>query len=189
MKPQVLSSLTYGMYAIGVKDGNKPNACICNTVMQLTKATPADNPLVAVSMHKANYSCGCIQREGVFTISVLSQETPASVIGALGLVSGEHADKLENVRHKVLIEGVPVIKENTCCWFLCKVKEVVEAGAQRRVCGRAHDLPVLRGAAGRGEPQALSHLPAPRADLRQVQRGELCVLCVRLRVQRSQLRL
>lgn len=135
MKPQVLSSLTYGMYAIGVKDGNKPNACICNTVMQLTKATPADNPLVAVSMHKANYSCGCIQREGVFTISVLSQETPASVIGALGLVSGEHADKLENVRHKVLIEGVPVIKENTCCWFLCKVKEVVESGAQKLFIG------------------------------------------------------
>ena len=48
------------------------------------------------------------------------------VIGALGFVSGRKADKLENVRHKVLIEGVPVIKENTCCWFLCRVKERME---------------------------------------------------------------
>ena len=135
MKPQVLSTLSYGMYAIGVKDAKKPSACIVNTVMQITKATPADNPLVAVSMSKQNYSCECMEKSGIFTISVLSQETPASVIGALGLVSGRRADKLENVRHKVLIEGVPVIKENTCCWFLCKVKEVVAAGSQKLFIG------------------------------------------------------
>ena len=113
MKPQVLSSLTYGMYAIGVKDGNKPNACIVNTVMQISKATPSDAPLVAVSMNKSNYSCQCMEQEGIFSISVLSEDTPATVIGALGFVSGRQTDKLENIRHKVLIEGVPVINENT----------------------------------------------------------------------------
>lgn len=131
MKPLVLGNLSYGMYAIGVKDAKKPNACIVNTVMQITKATPADAPLVAVSMNKSNYSCECIEKNGVFTISVLSEETPATVIGALGFVSGRKADKLENIRHKVLLEGVPVIKEKTCCWFLCKVRESLEAGSQR----------------------------------------------------------
>lgn len=131
MKPLVLSNLSYGMYAIGVKDAKRPNACIVNTVMQISKATPADAPLVAVSINRSNYSCGCIEKSGVFTISVLSQETPATVIGALGFVSGRKTDKLENIRHKVLIEGVPVIKENTCCWFLCQVREKVEIGNQK----------------------------------------------------------
>lgn len=126
MKPLVLENLSYGMYAIGVKDGNKPNACIVNTVMQISKATPSEQPLVALAMNKANYSCECIAKEGIFTISVLSEETPATVIGALGYVSGRGTEKLTNIRHKVLIEGVPVIKENTCCWFLCKVKDKVE---------------------------------------------------------------
>ena len=130
MKPLVLGNLSYGMYAIGVKNGNKPNACIVNTVMQISKATPTDQPLVTLAMSKANFSCQCIQQEGIFTISVLSEETPATVIGALGFVSGRAADKLENIRHKVLIEGVPVVKENTCCWFLCKVKEQVETKEQ-----------------------------------------------------------
>ncbi len=130
MKPLVLGNLSYGMYAIGVKNGNKPNACIVNTVMQISKATPTDQPLVTLTMSKANFSCQCIQQEGIFTISVLSEETPATVIGALGFVSGRAADKLENIRHKVLIEGVPVVKENTCCWFLCKVKEQVETKEQ-----------------------------------------------------------
>ena len=110
MKPLVLGNLSYGMYAIGVKDGSRPNACIANTVMQISKATPSDAALVAVA--------------------VLSQDTPATVIGALGFVSGRGVDKLGNIRHKVLIEGVPVIKENTCCWFLCKVQEKLDLPGQ-----------------------------------------------------------
>ena len=131
MKPLVLGNLSYGMYAIGVKDGNRPNACIVNTVMQISKATPSDQPLVALAMNRDNYSCECIEKEGIFSISVLSEDTPATVIGALGFVSGRHADKLGNVRHKVLIEGVPVIKENTCCWFLCRVKDSMETKGQK----------------------------------------------------------
>lgn len=130
VKPMVLGSLSYGMYAIGVKDGKKSNACIVNTVMQISRAAPSDAPMVALSMNKWNYSCECIAQNGIFSISVLSEDTPATVIGALGFVSGRKADKLESVRHKVLNEGVPVIKENTCCWFLCQVKEKVEAGEQ-----------------------------------------------------------
>ena len=60
MKPLVLGNLSYGMYAIGVKDGNRPNACIVNTVMQISKATPLDQPLVALAMNRDNYSCECI---------------------------------------------------------------------------------------------------------------------------------
>ena len=130
MKPLVLGNLSYGMYAIGVKEGTKPSACIVNTVMQISKATPSDSPLVALAMSKANYSCRCIEQEGIFSISVLSQDTPATVIGALGFVSGWHTDKLANIRHKVLLEGVPVIKENTCCWFLCRVKDCLETQDQ-----------------------------------------------------------
>lgn len=130
MKPLVLGNLSYGMYAIGVKEGTKPSACIVNTVMQISKATPSDSTLVALAMSKANYSCRCIEQEGIFSISVLSQDTPATVIGALGFVSGRHTDKLANIRHKVLLEGVPVIKENTCCWFLCRVKDCLETQDQ-----------------------------------------------------------
>ncbi len=127
MKPTVLNNLSYGVYAIGVKDGNKASACIVNTVMQVANGQP---PLLAVSIHRDSYSYRCIEKSGIFTVSVLSEATPGTVIGALGFNSGENTNKLENIRHKVLVEGVPVIKENTCCWFLCKVKNKVESGTQ-----------------------------------------------------------
>lgn len=127
MKPAILTNLSYGMYAIGVKDHLRASACIVNTVMQVANSKP---PLVAVSINRSNYSYKCIEKYGIFSISVLSEQTPGTVIGALGFTSGEHTEKLENIRHKVLIEGVPVIKENSCCWFLCKVINKIETGTQ-----------------------------------------------------------
>lgn len=125
MKATVLNSLSYGVYAIGVKDGERASACIVNTVVQVAAG---QNSLISVSINRDSYSFRCIEKSGIFTVSVLSDATPGTVIGALGFTSGENTNKLDNVRHKVLVEGVPVIKENTCCWFLCKVKSKVEAG-------------------------------------------------------------
>lgn len=110
------------MYAIGVKDDHKVSACIVNTVMQVAN-TPN---IVSVSMSHKNYSHECIRKTGLFTVSVLSEDTSGAVIGALGFNSGRDTDKLKNVRYRVLAEGVPVIKENICCWFLCKVVTSVE---------------------------------------------------------------
>ena len=67
MKDEVLFSLSYGMYAIGVKDEKRPSACIVNTVFQVTN-TPN---MVAVSMNHNNYSHECIRKTGLFTVSVL----------------------------------------------------------------------------------------------------------------------
>jgi len=117
MKDEILFDLSYGMYAIGVKDENTASACIVNTVIQVCN-TPN---IVAVSMNHDNYSHECIKKSGIFTVSVLSEDTSGAVIGALGFNSGRNTNKLNNVHYKILTEGVPVIKENCCCWFLCKV--------------------------------------------------------------------
>ncbi|MCH3972117.1 MAG: flavin reductase [Oscillospiraceae bacterium] len=122
MKNESLFSLTYGMYAIGVTDGRYPSACIANTV---TQASNHPN-LLTVSLNRNNYSCECIRRNGLFTVSVLSEDTSGAVIGALGFTSGRSGEKLANIRYKMLREGVPVIKENSCCWFLCKVVDSME---------------------------------------------------------------
>lgn len=122
MKPDILSSLSYGMYAVGVKDGGKISACIVNTVIQVSNKPN----IVAVSMNHNNYTHDCIEKNGLFTVSVLSENTSGTVVGALGFSSGRDSDKLANVRYRVLSEGVPIVEENICCWFLCKVTEKLE---------------------------------------------------------------
>ena len=57
---------------------------------------------------------------------MLSEDTSGAVIGALGFTTGRNTEKLKNIRYKMLQEGLPVLKENICCWMLCKVIQTVE---------------------------------------------------------------
>ena len=122
MNNRILQSLSYGLYAVGVKGEKYPTACIVNTVFQITSSPM----MVAISINHANYTNECIKKQGEFTVSVLSENTSGAIIGALGFNSGRESDKLQNVRHKILREGAPVIQEDICCWFLCKVRDSIE---------------------------------------------------------------
>ena len=122
MYDKILTSLSYGMFAIGVKGVTGPNACIANTVVQISSYPMT----VAVSINHSNFTNECIKRAGEFSVSVLSESTSGAVIGALGFTSGRDGNKLNNVRYKILREGAPVIQEDICCWFLCRVVNTVE---------------------------------------------------------------
>lgn len=122
MYDKILTSLSYGMFALGAKGEHYPNACIVNTVIQISSYPMT----IAVSVNHSNYTNECIKKSGQFTVSVLSENTSGAVIGALGFNSGRDGNKLHNVKHKILLEGAPVIQENICCWFLCKVVNIVE---------------------------------------------------------------
>ncbi|MDO4459281.1 MAG: flavin reductase [Clostridia bacterium] len=133
MNPQVLNTFSYGMYAIGVMGEHGPSGCIINSV---TRVGHGSVPRVAISINSDSYTCERIRKTGIFTISVLSQETSGAAIGALGLVSGRHTDKFAHLRHRVLSEGVPVLKENTCCWFLCETESFTDAEDQTIVIAK-----------------------------------------------------
>ncbi len=122
MYDKLLTSLSYGMYAVGARGATAPNACIVNSVIQISSYPMT----VAVSINHSNYTNECIRHSGEFSVSVLSENTSGAVIGALGFTSGRDCNKLVNVKHKILREGAPVIQEDICCWFLCRVVHHVE---------------------------------------------------------------
>lgn len=125
MNKEILKNFSYGIYALGYKNNNIPNACIINTAFQVT-SSPA---CIAISVNHKNYSCSSIKKDKYFTISILSEDTSGAVIGALGFNSGRSTNKLKNIKHRILDEGVPIIKENTCSWVLCKLKDYVETNS------------------------------------------------------------
>lgn len=184
MTSEVFRTLSYGMYAIGVKDENRVSACIANTVMQVAN-TPN---LVSLSMNHSNYSCECIKKTGIFTVSVLSEDTSGAVIGALGFNSGRDTDKLKNINHRILAEGVPVIKENICCWFLCRVVNSIEtdthtvfiaevlAGSES-IKGKPMTYEyyhrVIKGRAPKSAPTYVEEPSAPESDAE----GWICTVC------------
>ena len=61
MDNTVLYDLSYGMYAVGVKDGMRECGCIVNTIFQVSTI----GPLIALSMNKDNYTCS-LKKVSVF---------------------------------------------------------------------------------------------------------------------------
>ncbi len=87
--PNAMFKLSYGLFVLSGKDGEKDNGCIVNTVIQLT-----DTPKrVAFAVNKANLTHDMILKNGQFSISVLSQDVPFEVFQHFGFQSGRDTDK------------------------------------------------------------------------------------------------
>ena len=79
MEREVMFQLSYGLYAIGVMDEERPAGCIVNTVIQIT----SENPSIAVSLNKDNYTTSLLEKNKLFAVSILSEEVDSKVIGCL----------------------------------------------------------------------------------------------------------
>ena len=80
MDKSVLYGLSYGMYVVGASDAGRPVGCIINTCIQIT----SDEPVLAVSLNKNNYTLSAVKRTRRFGLSVIAERTDRSIIPILG---------------------------------------------------------------------------------------------------------
>ena len=131
---QILRNLSYGLYLIGVEDNGRPCGCIVNTVFQVT----SENPIVAISMNKNNYTWELIERTGRFSVSILSEKTRKEVIQKLGFVSGRDHDKYEGIDY-TMHQGLPVLNEECSGALLCKVVSMAETPTHMVILASVED--------------------------------------------------
>ena len=93
MNKKVLRNLSYGVYAVSALGENRMSGCIANSIMQIT-SSPAT---LAVSMNHDNYTHECIEKSGMFAVSILSEKTDPNIISQLGFQSSRDVDKFMNV--------------------------------------------------------------------------------------------
>ncbi len=123
MDKSVLYKISYGLYAIGVMEGDVPQGCIVNTVFQITS-----DGVIAVSMNKNNHTHGLIEKTGRFSVSILTEDTPPKTIGRLGFFSGANIHKFEGLNYEML-DGLPLLKEGCAGYMLCSVVGSHDAGS------------------------------------------------------------
>ena len=101
----VLFKLTYGLYVVGCMDGDRPVGCTINTCFQVT----SENPILAISLNKNNYTLDAIKRNKRFSLSIIAEESDTSVIGQFGFCSSRSVDKYADYGYDVG-EGAPLVK-------------------------------------------------------------------------------
>ena len=103
---RALFSMSYGVYIVSSRLGDKLNGQIANAAMQVT-GEPAT---VAVCLNKANYTEKCVSETGLFSISVLDEEAPMTFIGNFCFKSGRDIDKFAKVDYEIGKLDVPIVK-------------------------------------------------------------------------------
>lgn len=124
MNIKALHSISYGLYVVSSIKGDKINGQIANTVFQIT----SEPPTVAVSINKNNLTHEYIKESKVFSVSVLCEDTPISLVGHFGFKSGRELDKFKDIPYLIGETGTPVLKDNCIAYLEVKVTGQIDAG-------------------------------------------------------------
>ena len=125
MDKTALFSLTYGVFLLSAKDGERRNACITNTAMQV-----ASNPeRIAISCINSNLTCEMIKNSEFFNISILDSSCPYELIERFGMHSGRDLDKFEGYDLPADKNGAFYLDKYTCSVLVCKVVESRDLGS------------------------------------------------------------
>ena len=94
MNKKAMYNISYGLYVLATRQGDKDNACIVNTPIQVTTAPNR----IALAVIKANLTHDMIMETGVFTLSVISKDAPFELFQHFGFQSGRDTDKFNGWR-------------------------------------------------------------------------------------------
>ncbi len=149
MNLKALHSISYGLYVIGSKKGDKLNAQTANTVIQVS----SEPPIISVCINKGNLTHEFIEDSGVFTVSILSQDTPLNFIGRFGFKSGREVDKFDGVNYKLGETGAPIVLDHTLAYLEARVINAVDVATHTIFIGDLIDAEVLQ----EGEPMTYAY--------------------------------
>ncbi len=149
MDTKALHNISYGLYVIAAKNGDRLNGQIANTVFQIS-ASPAT---IAISLNKQNLTNEFIQASRQFTVSILAKDVPLSLIGQFGFKSGRETDKFAGIEYQLSPTGVPYLSDFSLAYLEAKVEQIIDAGTHNIFIANLTDAKVLL----QGEPMTYAY--------------------------------
>ncbi|MDO5303411.1 MAG: flavin reductase [Clostridia bacterium] len=140
MDNKAMYKLSYGLFVLTAKDGDKDNGCIINTAIQ---AASEPNQL-SICINKLNYTHDMVKKTGEFTVSILSQDAPFDLFKRFGFQSGRDVNKFDGFDScKRGANGVYYVTEGTNAYISVKVSQEVDLGSHTMFIGEITDMEVL----------------------------------------------
>ncbi len=149
MNTKALQQISYGLYIIGSRKGDRINGQIANTVIQ----TSSEPPTISVCINKANLTHEFIKDSRVFTVSILSKDTPLSLIGQFGFKSGRDINKFEGVNYKTGETKAPIVLDHTLAYLEARVTKELDVETHTDFVGELVGADILK----EGEPMTYAY--------------------------------
>lgn len=140
MNTEAMYKLTYGLFVLTARKGDKENGCIINTAIQ---AASMPNQ-ISICLNKADYTHDMILHTKEFTISVIRKNVGFELIKRFGFQSGRDVDKFEDFNFcKRGNNGIMYITEGTNAFISVKVTKIEDIGSHTMFIGEVTDMEVL----------------------------------------------
>jgi flavin reductase (DIM6/NTAB) family NADH-FMN oxidoreductase RutF len=139
MDNNALFKLSYGLFVLTARQGEKDNGCIINTAMQITD----DPKRIAVAVNKQNLTHDMILETGAFNLSVLSEDAVFWIFQHYGFQSGKDVDKFANIPEVRTANGVRFVDGCTNAVISGKVISTVDCGTHTMFVADVTDAKVL----------------------------------------------
>lgn len=123
---KAMTKLSYGLFVLSAREGDKDNGCIVNVVNQVT-----DSPLqIVVTVNKKNLTHDMILHTGRFNVSMLTEHAPLKVFEIFGYQSGRDADKFANCGVKArTANGILRLPKYINAYLSGEVQQTVDLGS------------------------------------------------------------
>jgi rubredoxin/flavin reductase (DIM6/NTAB) family NADH-FMN oxidoreductase RutF len=144
-----LFTITYGLYVVGSRSGDKLNGQIANTVFQIT----SDPIKVAVSINKTEFTHELISKTGKCCIGILSEKADLSFIGNFGFKSGREIDKFADIPYRLTPSGCPLPEKNILAYIDIDICNKIDVDTHTVFIGEVTDC----GLTGEGTPMSYSY--------------------------------
>lgn len=163
--------LSYGLFVLTARDGEKDNGCIINTVQQVT-----DTPFkISVTVNKNNYTHDMIKKTGVFNVSVLTQSVPFSVFQHYGFKSGRDTDKITGDSMPRSENGVVYLSSFSNALISGRVVDEVDCGTHTLFIAEVTEAKTLSDESSVTYQYYFDHIkPKPQPEKKK---GYVCQVC------------
>lgn len=139
MDKKAMYQLTYGLFVLAAKDGEKDNGCIINTAGQVTTSPNR----ITITVNKGNYTHDMIVKTGEFNVCILDETAPFSVFENFGFRSGRDADKWQKVSCARSENGIAYLTEYSNAYISGKVVQQIDLGTHTMFVADVTDAGVL----------------------------------------------
>ena len=177
MDKKAMYKLSYGLFVLTAKDGEKDNGCIINTAIQ---AASTPNQL-SICVNKANYTHDMILKTGEFTVSIISQEATFDLFQHFGFRTGREVDKFIDFKECVRGEnGIYYVTKGTNAFISVKVTKTEDIGSHTMFIGEITDMEVLSDAPSATYEYYMNNIKPKPQEVGKTDQGETiwrCTIC------------
>ena len=132
--------LSYGLFVLTARLGEKDNGCIINTAGQVT-STPNR---ISITVNKDNFTHDMIRESGKFNLSILSEKADFSLFQHFGFQSGRTVNKFDSFLACQRSEnGLYYVTEGTNAFISGSVEQMIDLGTHTMFIASVDDMEVL----------------------------------------------